>query len=123
VTPVFFFNRSTLTKTSRSFEISVTNYLRHSIISQNILIFSPIAVSIGAPRIFVEDGGWHTIYSYNLCPSLKTMLRKTCHSSSRHTRKMKTNGKRKTLHVRKLLLYFSIFQCTSHQLISVADLG
>jgi predicted transcriptional regulator len=29
----------------------------------------------------------------------------------------------KNLHIRKFLLYFSIVQCTSHQPISVADLG
>jgi hypothetical protein len=30
---------------------------------------------------------------------------------------------KKNLHIHKFLLYFSIFQCTSHQPISVADLG
>jgi hypothetical protein len=29
----------------------------------------------------------------------------------------------KSLHIQKFLLYFAIFPCTCHQLISVADLG
>ena len=46
-------------------------------------------------------------------------------SRSRHLVRLqgniKTSQKRKKLHIRKL--YSSMFQCTSHQPISVADLG
>jgi hypothetical protein len=37
--------------------------------------------------------------------------------------KLKVTEKEKNLHIRKFLLHFSIFQCTSHQPISGADLG
>ena len=37
--------------------------------------------------------------------------------------KLRLTEKEKSLHICKFLLHFSILQCTSHQPISVADLG
>jgi hypothetical protein len=73
-----------------------------------------IDFSIGTPRIFVWGGR-------------EAVMKIMSKSSSRHLvrlqGKLKLTEKEKHLDIRKFLLYFPIFQWTSHQLISVADLG
>ena len=73
-----------------------------------------IDFSIGTPRIFVWGGR-------------EAVMKIMSKSSSRHLvrlqGKLKLTEKEKDLDIRKFLLYFPIFQWTSHQLISVADLG
>jgi hypothetical protein len=53
---------------------------------------------------------------------MKIMLK----SLSRHQVRLQGNlklKKKKNLYIRTVFLYFLLFQCTSHQPISVADLG
>jgi hypothetical protein len=71
-------------------------------------------------KIFFLGGGADPEGIYNSCLILKTVMKIVSRSSSRHL--VRLQGKF-ILYIPKFLLYFSVLQCTSHQLISVADLG
>jgi hypothetical protein len=71
-------------------------------------------------------GGAGSEAMYNLCLILKSMLRKSCQNlRAKKPFWLEENIKltEKKLHIQKFLLCFSIFQCTDHHPISVADLG
>jgi len=83
---------------------------------------------ISAPRIFLWWGGSAEPKAmYNLClilnTSMKIMSKSPIQLLVRLQGKLKVTEKEKNLHILKCLLYFSVFQCTSLQVISVADLG
>jgi hypothetical protein len=118
--PPFFFDRPTLTKHYSPSKRRLLITQRHSITSQNILNFSPIAVSNGHPE-FLSRKGADTLYIIYVLV-WKLYYEKHANLRAGMQGKLKLTEKEKHLHIRKLLLYFSIYQCTSHQSSSVADL-
>ena len=85
----------------------------------------------GAPRIFLGGGGGQGltprkciiyVWFYKLCYEYHVKIFEP--TSSYVTGKIKTNWKRKNIHIFLMsLLYFWIFHCTSYEPILVVDFG
>jgi hypothetical protein len=64
------------------------------------------------------------MHGVNSVESIMKIMSKTLNGYlGRLQQKLKLTDKETHLHIRKFLLHFSMVQCTSHQPITVADLG